>query len=165
MEDTSSRLRAAAKRLSVAPGVRAGSGSVRKKYDGLSVDGAVVAALVPLLDQCPVALIATDLEGRVTHWNHAAQTVYQWSPSEAIGQYVQLLGCWPEHPAETTPHASDEPCEADTLDLMTTTRRRRPTGYCRLVSTNSGTTTPIDHTRTAALISSLQRQLLDLATR
>jgi hypothetical protein len=83
---------------------------------------------------------------------------------------VQLLDCWPDDPAEAahheeTPHHDHDDRSADqTLDL-TIVKRRRPTGYCRLISTTSHTITPSDHTRTAALISSLQRQLLDLATR
>ncbi|MDZ7743712.1 MAG: PAS domain S-box protein [Bacteroidota bacterium] len=37
------------------------------------------------------AVIATDLQGKVTFWNNAAERLYGWSPSEAIGQNIMDL--------------------------------------------------------------------------
>lgn len=37
------------------------------------------------------AIIATDLEGRVTYWNNAAEQIYGWSASEALGKNIVNL--------------------------------------------------------------------------
>ena len=39
-----------------------------------------------LLDAVGQAAIATDLEGKVTYWNRAAEEIYGWSKEEVIGQ-------------------------------------------------------------------------------
>lgn len=44
-----------------------------------------------LLDTIPQAVIATDLEGRITYWNKAAETYYGWTRDEALGQDVMTL--------------------------------------------------------------------------
>src|SRR6266513_1830274 len=44
-----------------------------------------------LLDQVQAAVIATDLAGGVTHWNHAAETMFGWSRTEALGRDVRDL--------------------------------------------------------------------------
>jgi PAS domain S-box-containing protein len=41
-----------------------------------------------LLNNVGQAVIATDLSGIVIYWNNAAETIYGWSPIEAIGQNV-----------------------------------------------------------------------------
>lgn len=41
-----------------------------------------------LLDQIPVAVIATDLAGRVTLWNRHAETLYGWSHAEATDRDI-----------------------------------------------------------------------------
>ena len=38
-----------------------------------------------LLDMISQAVIATDLEGRITYWNRFAETLYGWQASEIIG--------------------------------------------------------------------------------
>jgi PAS domain S-box-containing protein len=40
-----------------------------------------------LLDQVDTAVIAADLDLRVTHWNRGAEKLYGWSRSEAVGRY------------------------------------------------------------------------------
>jgi len=42
------------------------------------------------------AVIATDLVGCVTHWNHAAERLYGWSCSEALGRAITELTVGPE---------------------------------------------------------------------
>jgi PAS domain S-box-containing protein len=44
-----------------------------------------------LLDQVPAALVATDLEGVITHWNDHAARLYGWTEAEAIGRRVEHL--------------------------------------------------------------------------
>ncbi|MBV9927676.1 MAG: PAS domain S-box protein [Acidobacteria bacterium] len=41
-----------------------------------------------LLDTVEQAVIATDLEGRITYWNHFAERLYGWPASEALGRHV-----------------------------------------------------------------------------
>jgi len=41
-----------------------------------------------LLDAVNQAVIATDLEGRIQFWNRAAETLYGWTHSEALGKSV-----------------------------------------------------------------------------
>nr|MBA2599383.1 SpoIIE family protein phosphatase [Actinomycetota bacterium] len=44
-----------------------------------------------LLDQVRAAVIATDLEGIVTYWNHHAESLYGWSRDEALGRSIGEL--------------------------------------------------------------------------
>ncbi len=44
-----------------------------------------------LLDAVDAAVLATDAEGRVTHWNAAAERMYGWSRSEALGRPLLSL--------------------------------------------------------------------------
>jgi len=41
-----------------------------------------------LLDCVDEAIIATDLDGTITHWNPFAEQLYGWSPDEAIGRTI-----------------------------------------------------------------------------
>jgi PAS domain S-box-containing protein len=41
-----------------------------------------------LLDAVGQAVIATDLQGRVTYWNRAAEQLYGWTAEEAVGRSV-----------------------------------------------------------------------------
>jgi PAS domain S-box-containing protein len=38
-----------------------------------------------LLDQVQAAVMATDLEGRITHWNRYAEVLFGWTAAEALG--------------------------------------------------------------------------------
>jgi diguanylate cyclase (GGDEF)-like protein/PAS domain S-box-containing protein len=44
-----------------------------------------------LLDALGQAIIVTDLQGRITFWNPAAETMYGWSATEAVGQSARDL--------------------------------------------------------------------------
>ena len=48
-----------------------------------------------LLEQVPAAVIATDLEGRVTHWNRYAEQLYGWSHEEVLGENIGKLTVGP----------------------------------------------------------------------
>jgi PAS domain S-box-containing protein len=55
------------------------------------------AELEELLVHGEAAVIATDLEGVITHWNAGAQRLYGWSGTETIGmQFLDLLVA-PDH--------------------------------------------------------------------
>jgi PAS domain S-box-containing protein len=44
-----------------------------------------------VLDQVDLAVIATDAEGIVTHWNARAEALYGWMREEAIGRHIAEL--------------------------------------------------------------------------
>jgi len=44
-----------------------------------------------LLDQVCNAIIATDLDGNITHWNHYAEVLYQWTAAEVQGRNIVSL--------------------------------------------------------------------------
>jgi len=50
-------------------------------------DSLVLSILLDMLD--PQAVIGTDAQGRITHWNRAAARLLEWSASEAIGRMRQ----------------------------------------------------------------------------
>jgi PAS domain S-box-containing protein len=41
-----------------------------------------------LLDAAAQAIIATDLDGKITYWNRFAETLYGWTSSEALGRDI-----------------------------------------------------------------------------
>lgn len=61
--------------------------------EGGFADGSLRAdELEELLVHGEAAVIATDLEGVITHWNAGAQRLYGWSGTETIGsQFLDLL--------------------------------------------------------------------------
>ncbi|WP_249011622.1 EAL domain-containing protein [Conexibacter sp. DBS9H8] len=54
-----------------------------------------VAEHASLLDAADAAVIATDLDGVVTHWTAAAQRLYGWSAGEVIGRSLSQFGVVP----------------------------------------------------------------------
>jgi PAS domain S-box-containing protein len=48
--------------------------------------GAGIATHAAVLDQVHVAIVATDVDARITTWNAHAAAIYGWQPDEAIGQ-------------------------------------------------------------------------------
>jgi PAS domain S-box-containing protein len=57
-----------------------------------------VATQAALLDEVDVAVVATDLAGRVTYANHGAERLYGWTPAEAVGRSVRDLVAPSERP-------------------------------------------------------------------
>jgi PAS domain S-box-containing protein len=49
-----------------------------------------------LLDSVQAAVIATDLEGIVTHWNGGAERLYGWLRTETIGRPIDVVTVGPE---------------------------------------------------------------------
>ena len=56
-----------------------------------------------LLDMVEQAVIATDLDGKVTYWNKFAETLYGWTTNQAVGRNILELNT----PAEATEHAEE----------------------------------------------------------
>ncbi|HEY8601108.1 MAG TPA: EAL domain-containing protein [Thermomicrobiales bacterium] len=54
-----------------------------------------------VFDQLAVAVITTDMAGRVTQWNRHATTLYGWTPEEALGQPIGALTVAPAERAKT----------------------------------------------------------------
>lgn len=44
----------------------------------------------------PIAMIATDMQGVVTHWSNAATRLYGWTREDAIGENIQNLTIGPD---------------------------------------------------------------------
>jgi PAS domain S-box-containing protein len=55
-----------------------------------------IAFQAHLLDVVEQAVIASDLEGRVTYWNTFAERLYGWSKEEALGRSIHDLGAGPK---------------------------------------------------------------------
>jgi PAS domain S-box-containing protein len=49
------------------------------------------AILTALIQSSPVAVITSDVEGRVTTWNPAAQRMFGWTEAEVLGQQVPYI--------------------------------------------------------------------------
>ena len=62
-----------------------------------------------VLNAIQQAVITTDLTGRVTYWNRAAETLYGWSASETLGRHIVDI---------TPPEMSREQAEAILQRLM-----------------------------------------------
>jgi PAS domain S-box-containing protein len=51
--------------------------------------------LSQLVSHAHEAIISWDLSGRIVSWNHAAETLYGWTPERAIGRpFLELLPDW-----------------------------------------------------------------------
>src|SRR5215204_2718442 len=61
-----------------------------------------------LLDTVEQAVIATDLEGRITYWNHFAEKLYGWPAGEAVGRSI----------LEVTPDASEGTYAAEIMSHL-----------------------------------------------
>jgi PAS domain S-box-containing protein len=62
---------------------RAAAERMRKSLSRAEVE---ISLQMGLLDSVRQATIATDLSGRVIYWNRFAETLYGWSPEEAVGR-------------------------------------------------------------------------------
>ena len=54
-------------------------------------DEAYLRRQAQLLTQVHDSIIATDLEGNITRWNHAAECIFGYPPQEAIGHHISML--------------------------------------------------------------------------
>jgi PAS domain S-box-containing protein len=81
-----------------------------------------------LLDQVDAAVIATDLDGRVTHWNAGAQRLYGWTAEEMHGMHVASRVVPPEQ-RDLAALAVDEIKSAGRWDGELTLRRKDGTTF------------------------------------
>lgn len=92
--------------------------SVRMRMRGISSDGRLIAlygalsdvtdqlrnerrvrAQASILDQVRNAVVRTDLDGAITYWNRAAETVFGWRADEVLGRKVlEITPAAEEHP-------------------------------------------------------------------
>jgi PAS domain S-box-containing protein len=56
-----------------------------------------------LLDQVDAAVVATDLDGIVTHWNQGATRMLGWTAEDALGKRAEELEGWGPRAAATLP--------------------------------------------------------------
>ncbi|HVD58315.1 MAG TPA: PAS domain S-box protein, partial [Thermoleophilaceae bacterium] len=56
-----------------------------------------------LLDQVDAAVVATDLDGIVTHWNQGATRMLGWTADDALGKRAEELEGWGPRAAATLP--------------------------------------------------------------
>jgi steroid delta-isomerase-like uncharacterized protein len=64
--------------------------------EGEGEAGLAMDELAELLHERELAVIATDLAGTVSHWNHAAERLYGWSRAEALGRPITELTVGPD---------------------------------------------------------------------
>ncbi|HVX65409.1 MAG TPA: ATP-binding protein [Bryobacteraceae bacterium] len=53
-------------------------------------EAVAVGALQAIIENSPLAIYASDLDGRVASWNHAAEAVFGWTEQEVLGLPVPL---------------------------------------------------------------------------
>lgn len=62
--------------------------TLRKNNEAYSEQSTFQASL---LDQVCNAIIATDLQGHILHWNHYAEKLYQWTAAEVLNQNIMTV--------------------------------------------------------------------------
>ena len=70
--------------------VRGTTQDVSEQERALSTQRQVVTQAA-LLDEVDVAVIATDLEGHITHWNRGAERLHGWAHAEVEGRHLAKL--------------------------------------------------------------------------
>ncbi|AUG79164.1 phosphoserine phosphatase RsbU [Kitasatospora sp. MMS16-BH015] len=76
------------------------SAAVRDVSDRKAAE-ARINELAALVESSQDAILAKTLDGRITYWNAAAQSLYGYSAAEALGRHVAMLAL-PEHHEEIT---------------------------------------------------------------
>ncbi|MEQ8842696.1 MAG: PAS domain S-box protein [Acidimicrobiales bacterium] len=88
-----------------------------------------------LLDAVGQSVIATDLQGRVSYWNHAAEVLFGWAAAEAIGRPA----------AELLPLGDSGPAQFEALQTI---RSKNETARAELVLRHrSGEPIPVEVTK------------------
>lgn len=81
-----------------------------------------IARQAALLDEVDVAVVASDLDRRITHWNRGAEQLYGWSATEAIGRTTDELIASVDAPRDAQMYA--EPQRTGTWEGQLTATRR-----------------------------------------
>ena len=69
--------------------IRSANAALTAARDDLAAENARTAFHADLLDQVGVAVAATDMDGRIVHWNRAAERLYGWSLEEMLGRVAR----------------------------------------------------------------------------
>ena len=69
--------------------IRSANAALTAARDDLAAENARTAFHADLLDQVGVAVAATDMDGRIVHWNRAAERLYGWSREEMAGRVAR----------------------------------------------------------------------------
>ncbi|HEY3291719.1 MAG TPA: PAS domain S-box protein [Anaerolineae bacterium] len=75
-----------------------------------------------LIESSGSAIITLDKAGRVQSWNHAAETIYGWSPDEAIGRAIPMV---PENLRDEAMLWMDRMWKGETMRNLATQRLRK----------------------------------------
>ena len=86
-----------------------------------------------IVDQCPFAIIATDLEGTITLWNRGAERIYGYREAESLGQSVELL-YFPEDVSRVREDVIAPLLEKGRLEVELRVRHRSGRPFVALVS-------------------------------
>jgi PAS domain S-box-containing protein len=81
------------------------------------------AFLAAIIESSNDAIISKDLNGMITSWNHGAEQIFQYKPSEAIGRPITIL-IPPEHIQEEV-YILDCIRQGERVDHFETVRRRK----------------------------------------
>lgn len=85
---------------------------------------AQVTTQAALLEEVDVAVVATDLDGRITHWNRGAEQLHGWSHAEVVGRDVAELSR--RTPAHWSPDSAGAVTGRASTPSPTRTGRRSP---------------------------------------
>ncbi|HYN52052.1 MAG TPA: PAS domain S-box protein [Thermoleophilaceae bacterium] len=77
-----------------------------------------------LLDQVDAAVVATDLDGIVTHWNQGATRLMGWTADHALGKRAEELEGWSPRAAATLPEVRRRVARGHNHDMELTLTRR-----------------------------------------
>jgi len=77
-----------------------------------------------LLDQVDAAVVATDLDGRVTHWNQGATRLLGWDAEHALGKQAEELEAFGPRSAATLPGVRERVARGENHDTELRLTRR-----------------------------------------
>jgi diguanylate cyclase (GGDEF)-like protein/PAS domain S-box-containing protein len=86
-----------------------------------------------VLDALGHAVVATDTEGRVTYWNRAAETLFGWTPEQALGSRITDLAV-PEFSSDRGEEILASLLAGETWRGPFTVRRRDGTTFTAMVT-------------------------------
>jgi two-component system sensor kinase FixL len=88
-----------------------------------AADAAYLAAIVATSDD---AIIAKDLEGRITAWNPAAERLFGYPSEDALGRHISIL--FPEDRLPEEAEIMDRVLRGESVEHFETERRRKDGG-------------------------------------
>ena len=85
-----------------------------------------VARLAAIVESSPDPIFSTDMGGRITSWNRAAEELYGWSEEEALGQSAYMLS--PPEQMEMSRRLGELARRGGSKEAFRTTARRKDGG-------------------------------------